>query len=86
VLALPRARLIGSLFALEVAFDLPEHGNVLTVVEGRAPLLQLQLRLVIAIEKLEPEIELGQDGVAEDLEASIIDLLIGTDSRWRGEL
>ena len=39
--------------------------------------LQLQLRLVLAIEKLEPEIELGQDGVPEDVHAPSVGLLVG---------
>jgi hypothetical protein len=53
---------------LEPALDLSEHGDVAVGIERRQTLIQLQL-LVLAIEQLEAEIELGKKRLAEDVDA-----------------
>src|SRR5262249_10934572 len=72
---------------LEAALDLAENGHVpILILEGRTALLQVQLRLPVAIEKLEPEIELRHDRITEHFQPAALGLRIDHRGAGSGKL
>src|SRR5262249_51316632 len=80
-----RATICGRL--LEAALARPENGHVpILILEGRPALLQVQWRLPVAIEKLEPEIELRHDRIPELFQPAALGLRIDHRGAGSGKL
>src|SRR5919106_2462772 len=78
-------RMAGRSALLEAALDLAEDADVAILLK-RTRSLELKLLLVLAVEHIKAEIELGQQGVTEHFETALVGFGSGLAGAGRAEL